>query len=203
VTGPAPAIRRATDADAGRLAELHATRIGEGFLSSLGPGFLARLYRRIVRSPDGFAFVAEATPRGDVVGFAAGVMDVGRLYRTFLLRDGVPAALAAAPRLLRSWRRVIETLRYPAEGADALPDPEVLAVAVDAGAAGHGLGRALVTAALDEFARRGAPAVRVVTGADNAPALALYARCGFVPAASIAVHEGTPSEVLVWSSASH
>jgi ribosomal protein S18 acetylase RimI-like enzyme len=199
----APRIRRAHDADARRLAELHAGRITEGFLSSLGAGFLARLYRRIVRSPDGFAFVADQWSADGVVGFAAGVMDVGRLYRSFLVRDAIPATVAAAPRLASSWRRVLETLRYPAEGTDDLPGPEVLAVAVGTRAAGHGLGRALVDATLDELTRRGAVAVRVVVGADNTPALALYTRCGFVPAASIAVHEGTPSEVLVWSSASH
>ena len=44
------------------------------------------------------------------------------------------------------------------------------------------------------------PAVKVVAGAETVAALWLYARCGFVPRARIAVHEGTASEVLVWSS---
>jgi ribosomal protein S18 acetylase RimI-like enzyme len=58
----------------------------------------------------------------------------------------------------------------------------------------------MVEAATGELARRGARSVKVVTGADNAAALRLYAKCGFRAAATIAVHEGTPSEVLVWRS---
>jgi ribosomal protein S18 acetylase RimI-like enzyme len=198
-------VRAARADDAPRLAELHATRMTEGFLSALGPRFLRILYRRIVASPDAFAMVAEETldDRQTVVGFAAASVDVGALYRQFLLRDGVIAGIAAAPRLARSWRKVLETLRYPAGTADAdgtLPDAEVLAVAVDPGAAGRGVGTRVVDAATTELAGRGVTAAKVVTGADNVAALALYARCGFVRRAQIAVHAGTPSEVLVWSS---
>ncbi|MBK5289961.1 MAG: GNAT family N-acetyltransferase [Acidimicrobiia bacterium] len=190
-------LRAATVTDAARLAELHATRISEGFLSQLGTGFLRRLYRRVIVSPEGFVVVAVADYQ--VVGFAAGALDVGRLYRSFLVRDGIAAGLVTAPRLLRSWRRVLETLRYPTRGED-LPAAEILAVAVEASAAGRGIGRRLVTFALDEFIRRGTTAAKVVAGADNAAALGLYAVCGFVAHTSIAVHRGTPSEVLVWSS---
>ena len=92
------AIRPATDADLDAVATLHATRIGEGFLSSLGPGFLRRLYRRVLRSPDGFVIVATDGPR--VVGFVAGIGDLGALYRRFVVHDGVAAGVAALPRLV-------------------------------------------------------------------------------------------------------
>jgi len=190
-------VRPAVAADALAVAELHVARISEGFLSQLGAGFLRRLYRRIVASHEGFVLVAESD--GRTVGFAAGVTDVGRLYRDFLVRDGIVAGVAAAPRILRSWRRVLETLRYPA-GDDDLPAAEVLSVAVDARTVARGVGGRLVEAALDEFRRRGTRAVKVVAGADNGAALALYAGRGFVPRARISIHEGTPSEVLVWSS---
>ena len=132
-------------------------------------------------------------------GFVAGVGSVGALYRRFLLRDGVTAGLAAAPRLLRSVPRVVETLRYPSAG-DALPDAEILAVAVAEESGGKGVGRTLVGAATGEFARRGTTAAKVVTTADNAPALAMYRACGFAHAAAIEVHAGRASEVLVWTS---
>ena len=46
---------------------------------------------------------------------------------------------------------------------------------------------------------RGVRAAKVVAGAQTRwPSL--YTRCGFTPHASIEVHAGTPSEVLVWSS---
>lgn len=192
-------IRPAARDDAQRLAELHVSRIGDGFLSSLGVPFLTLLYRRIVVAPGSFARVA--TIDGRVVGFAAGATNVRALYRDFLLRDGIVAGMLAAPRLVRSWRRVWETLRYPASG-DALPDAEILAVAVDAAEAGRGIGRRVVGAALEELVGRGVVAARVVTGSDNRAALALYRACGFDRVITIAVHTGTPSEVLVWNSSS-
>lgn len=191
-------VRPADPADVTRLAELHEARIDEGFLATLGPAFLQRLYRRIVASRDAFACVAE-DDRAHVVGFAAAAVDTSRLYREFALRDGVAAGARVAPRLARSWRRVVETLRYPAAGGD-LPRAEILAVAVDAAAVGGGVGGLVVTAALAELERRGVRAARVVAGGDNTAALRLYARCGFTVREQIAVHAGTRSEVLVWRS---
>jgi ribosomal protein S18 acetylase RimI-like enzyme len=193
--------------DTGRVAELHAERISEGFLATLGPTFLRLLYRRAVRSPDAFVLVAtgcalpgSAQP-GDkpVVGFIAGAHDLKRFYRSFLARDGVVAAAAAAPRLLRSFARVVETLRYPAS-TDELPTAEILAVAVDGRCTGQGIGHRLVHAATNEFDARGAPAVKVVAGSRNQPALRLYEGCGFARRRTIAVHGDAPSEVLVWPS---
>lgn len=187
--------RLANPTDAARLAALHATRISEGFLPTLGPRFLTRLYRRLILDPDSFAIVADEG--GDVVGFAAAASDIGALYRSFLLRDGVVASIGAAPALLRSWRRVIETLRYP-EGSADLPDAEILSVAVDATAGGRGVGTKVVTEALSRLRDSGVSSAKVVVGADNETALAMYRRCGFENATRIEVHGGRASEVLVW-----
>jgi ribosomal protein S18 acetylase RimI-like enzyme len=193
--------RLAIDVDSRRLAELHATRITDGFLPSLGPAFLERLYRRIVRSTDSFAYVV-ADESGRIVGFAAATTDIGQLYRSFVMRDGIAAGIAAAPRLVRSWRRVLETLRYPAaEGADT-PKAEILAVAVDAEATGQGIGRVVVDAATQRLADRGENAIKVVAGSDNVAALRLYESCGYRAGARVEVHEGVSSEVLVWNSSS-
>lgn len=189
-------IRRAERSDADRLAELHATRIVEGFLPRLGPRFLSRLYRRLVVSPDGFAVVAVRD--GRVVGFAAGATDLGRVYRSFVVHDGLVAGLGAAPRIVGSWRRVLETLRYPTS-TDDLPEAEILSVAVDVDAAGRGIGRRLLSASLDELTGRGARAAKVVAGADNRAALALYTQAGFTVRKQIEVHAGTASQVLVWA----
>jgi ribosomal protein S18 acetylase RimI-like enzyme len=193
-------VRRGTEADAGAAAALHASEIGEGFLPSLGRPFLTRLYRRIVRSPGSFLLVAHDGEA--IVGFVAGTEHVRELYRSFLLHDGVPATLAALPRVARSWRRVLETLRYPdATGGDRardLPSAELLAIAVAPMARGRGAGRELVAALTSEFQRRGVGAVRVVVGEDNTAAIGLYERCGFTKAARIEVHRGTPSQVLTW-----
>ncbi|MFP5377999.1 MAG: N-acetyltransferase family protein [Acidimicrobiia bacterium] len=187
-------IRAGTEADVPVVARLHATEIGEGFLSSLGPPFLARLYRRIVRHPASLLVVAD--DGGAVVGFAAATERTGALYRSFLVRDGLAAA-AAAPRLVGSGRRLLETLSYPRHAGPG-GDAELLAVAVAAHARGRGLGRAQVEGAVAQLAGRGSGSVRVVTASDNRPALALYAACGFRPAGSLDLHRGATSQVLRW-----
>jgi ribosomal protein S18 acetylase RimI-like enzyme len=190
-------VRAGTAADAILAARLHGSEISEGFLSSLGTPFLARLYRRIVRSPQSFLLVATAD--GAPVGFIAGTEGVRELYRSFLLRDGAIATAVALPRIVRSWRRVLETLRYTSgEAGPELPAAELLAVAVDPRARGKGAGRALVQAFTAELGRRGVRGARVVVGADNDAAIRLYESCGFARVASIEVHPGTPSQVLTW-----
>jgi ribosomal protein S18 acetylase RimI-like enzyme len=195
-------LRLAGAADSKRLAHLHATRITEGFLPSLGPAFLDRLYRRIVRSVDSFAYVATDDADGHIVGFAAATADIGGLYRAFVLRDGIVAGVVAAPQLVRSWRRVLETVRYPAGEGDDVPAAEILAVAVEERAGGQGIGSLVVDAATRRLAERGETAVKVVAGADNAAALRLYERCGYRVRTRVQVHEGVASEVLVWNSSS-
>jgi ribosomal protein S18 acetylase RimI-like enzyme len=193
-------IRAGTEADAAAAAALHASEISEGFLPSLGRPFLTRLYRRIVRSPESFLLVA--ADGESIVGFVAGTERVRDLYRSFLLHDGAIATLAALPRVVRAWRRVFETLRYPAGAGDAgardLPAAELLAIAVAPAGRGQGTGGRLVAALTSELQRRGVGAVRVVVGAENGAAIGLYEHCGFTKTARIEVHRGTPSQVLTW-----
>jgi ribosomal protein S18 acetylase RimI-like enzyme len=186
-------IRPGTLDDVGTAAALHAGQIGEGFLPTLGPAFLRRLYRRIVLWPGSFLLVADGG-----VGMAAATEDVSALYRAFLVRDGIAAGIAAGPRLARSWRKVVETLRYPSAERD-LPPAELLAVAVAPDARGRGLGRSLVTAVNEELTQRGVTSARVVTAAGNAAALALYRSAGYTPVATVQVHAGSDSRVLTWS----
>jgi hypothetical protein len=42
------------------------------------------------------------------------------------------------------------------------------------------------------------PAAKVVTGASNGAAIALYEACGFVVADRVEVHDGVASVALVW-----
>jgi ribosomal protein S18 acetylase RimI-like enzyme len=187
--------RRAQLADTRLAADLHATQIEEGFLSALGAGILRPLYARIIKT-GGVLLVAEDDT--GPLGFAAATADVGRLYKSFVARDGVVAGIRNAPALLRSWRRVLETLRYPADH-DHLPVAEILAVAVAPAGRRRGIGRLLVDETLASLTDDGIDAVRVTAGADNASAIALYESCGFTRRAEIEVHRGTRSIVLTWA----
>ncbi len=192
-------VRLGSEADAEAAAHLHAGSITEGFLSALGPRFLARLYRRVVRSPDAFLLVAEGG--GGTAGFLAGAVDLRALYRRFLLHDGPAAVLGSLPTLLASWRHAWETLRHGsgparAETATGGPAAELLSVAVDPAWRGRHVGAQLVDGFLAELERRGVGRSQVVVGADNAAAIALYRAKGFAPDHSFELHRGTVSLVM-------
>jgi len=187
-------LRRGAPSDAAAVAAMHHELIAEGFLSSLGQRFLRRLYRRVALSDDAFVLVAEAdaTP----VGFIAGAVSLGRLYRRFAARDAVVVVLGSLPRLVAAWRRALETLRHGDEPAGSPGAAELLSVAVRPQWRGRGVGARLVTGFLAEVAGRGADASRVVVGADNAAAIAMYRRAGFVPARTFELHRGTTSLLM-------
>ena len=195
-------------ADVVGVADLHATAIDEGFLASLGPRFLRRLYRRVLASRHGFLLVAEEAPGGrgpgPALGFVAGGLDVRRLYRQFLVHDGIPAALGSAPQLIRSVPRALETLRYGAgaghradpAGHDPSAEAELLAVAVADGHRRRGVGAALVEAFVARATDAGSASARVVVGSANAQAIAMYRAAGFEPDHTLELHEGATSVVL-------
>lgn len=202
--GPRPDLRTRPGgpADAADAARLHAEGIDQGFLSLLGPRFLGRLYRRICLDPGSFLIVAaqgEGSGRGSVVGFVAGSVDVPGLYRSFLWRDGVVAAVPALGHLVTHWRRVVETLRHgSADGAGTGHGAELLAIAVDGGVRGRGAGGTLVAAFVAELDRREVDAAHVVVGADNAAAVGLYLRSGFHTVERFELHPGTESLLMQW-----
>jgi ribosomal protein S18 acetylase RimI-like enzyme len=189
-------LRIGHEDDAGAAASLHAQQISEGFLTFLGPRFLRRLYRRITRSPSCFLLVVEEN--GATVGFLAGSTNVAALYRSFVWHDGVGAALATGGRLLRSWRRVMETLRHGTGGTGE--GAELLAVAVAPMARGRGVGTLLVEGFLTELERRQGSAAHVVVAAENKSAIALYRRTGFQTVKRFELHSGTESLVMQWPS---
>jgi glycosyltransferase involved in cell wall biosynthesis/predicted GNAT family N-acyltransferase len=189
-------IRAARARDVASLARLHRLSMPEAFLPTLGDPFLRQLYRAAVADPEAVTVVAER--RGRVVGFAAAVPSIRRFYLRFLRTRGIAAALVAAPRLLRRdvVRRVWETARYPS-GSPALPDAELLSIAVAPEVRTGGIGGSLARRSLDELAARGVGKVKVVVGAENEPANRFYERIGFEPVDRIRLHEGTVSNVLV------
>lgn len=194
--GSAVVVRAARPSDAEPMAKLHRVTMPGAFLPALGDRFMTQLYRGLIADRDAVALVAEH--RGDVVGFASGVTSVRRFYRDFALRRGVPAALAAAPRLAdRSVRaRARETAAYPSS-ADALPAAELVSIAVDDRARGAGVGKALAEGVLRGLRRRGVERCKVVVGADNEAANGLYGAVGFRPAGTVSVHAGVESNVWV------
>lgn len=204
LTGPRPptssanevVIRVATRSDAAAIARLHRLSLSGAFLPTLGEPFLRVLYRALTTDPNSVALVAEHD--NAVVGFAAGTRSVRTFRRRFLARFGVRAAIAAAPRLVRSevFRRLLEAARYPV-AAGTLPDSELLAIAVAPRYRSMGLGRALAEKVVDGLVHLGERSIKVLVGADNVHANRLYERMGFRHATRLALHDGVLSNVWV------
>ena len=173
-------IRPMERRDGRSAAELHREGISTGFLTSLGPAFLRQLYRAVPSCPSGFGFVWEE-PNGEVLGFITCAESTGRLYKEALLRRGVLMALPLVRFLIRPSviRRIIQTLRYPAEVGSEMPPAEVLSIAVRSETRGKGVGKALMQAALKEFSRRHINQTKVAVWAGNELANGFYRRCGF------------------------
>jgi ribosomal protein S18 acetylase RimI-like enzyme len=183
-----------------QVAALHAANIDRGFLSTLGQPFLALVYRAIDEAPDGVLIVEER--EGHVLGFVAGSVGMGAIYRRLLHRP-LPLASALAPSLFSParLRRIFEILRYGRgdSGGARWPAPELLSIAVAPEARGQGIADALYRCLVESFRSRGIEAFRIVVGDALGPAHRFYQRMGATPAGRIEVHEGEGSRVYVQS----
>jgi ribosomal protein S18 acetylase RimI-like enzyme len=189
-------LRSATTDDAMAIARLHIEMITKGFLSTLGPRFLKVLYSALIESEYGRVLVVDA--QQTVLGFIAGATDTSRFYKEFSRRYRWTALRTLLPALARprTWKRIWETLRYGTGESEVRA--ELLSMAVTPAAQGLGWGRRLVEALLEEVHGEGHLQMKVIVGADNTVARALYEKSGFVGATRFEVHSGTPSLELTW-----
>jgi glycosyltransferase involved in cell wall biosynthesis/ribosomal protein S18 acetylase RimI-like enzyme len=189
-------VRRARREDASALARLHREALPNAFLPTLGDAFLTRLYRAL--ADDRAAVVVVAEQEGRVVGFAAGLISGRAFALRFYSRHGLHALAAAARGLRRNGavRRALETARHTASDGP-FPDPELISIAVDGDARGHGIGRVLGDAVVGGLAELGAAEVKVVVGAGNAAGEGLYSALGFERRGAIALHDGAASNVWI------
>ncbi len=176
---------------------LHIEGISTGFISSLGEGFVRRLYEAIAQSPDAFGFVAcrEET----VVGYVVFSTDLGSLYKSVLRKSGFALVGPLLKKMfsVSTIRRLIQNVIYPSRmEKHNLPRAELLAIVVDSQARGQGLARTLTESGLQECSQRGIDRVKVLVGAQNAPANHLYQRCGFALELETTSHDN-PSNVYV------
>ncbi len=176
-------------------ARLHRQGIGTGFLSSLGLSFLRQLYIAIPRCRVGFGYVWQDDDN-EVLGFVACAESTGTLYKQALRKRGLWMSLPLIRYLIRPSviRRMWHTWRYPSQVGDDLPAAEILSIAVSGDARGKGVGKQLMQAALNEFARRGCPHAKVAVWAGNETANAFYQRCGFELALT-REHHGLPMNI--------
>jgi len=179
-----------------QVAQLHIANINQGFLSTLGVGFVSLLYQAIDEGVDSVLLTIER--EGRVVGFVAGGMGMGPVYRR-MFRHAPRLALALLPSLLlprRIWR-MIEILRYSRDNdqSSSWPRAELLSIALDPACRGQHLAEILYQRLTEFFESRGIAEFKIVVGAALGPAHKFYLRMGAEAIAQTEVHQGESSIV--------
>ena len=189
-------IRLARRDDVPSVVRLHMKVIpATAFLPLLGPGFMSQIFHAHIEDPESVAVVAERG--GEIIGYSTGVASLSVFRKRFLVRRGILAAVAAAPRLVRPTvlRKVLETARYP-EKTRGLPEAEWNFIGVKPGTA-PGLGPELGRETLVGLAERGVHEVKGYVAHDNKVMHWMLQRMGFKLVGDVAMHEGQPSSVYV------
>jgi glycosyltransferase involved in cell wall biosynthesis/ribosomal protein S18 acetylase RimI-like enzyme len=189
-------IRPATRADVPAMAAMHAAVMTKAFLPSLGEPFLRQLFRGLVDDPSTPTLVADRG--GEVIGYTSGAVSMRGFRRRFVIRRGIPAAIAAAPRLLQPGvvRRAYELFTYP-EQTEGLPDAEHTLIGVKPKTA-PGLGMALTVEALAALEDLGVDEIKCYVAADNLTMRRVVRRAGFEQQGEMTLHDGIPSYVCVY-----
>ncbi len=187
-----------------QVAGLHYQGIDQGFLSSLGPEFLTLLYETIDKSPD--AVLITEQHDGRVIGFVSGASRLWPIYKGMVVR--LPRlVIALAPVLLsplKLWR-LLELLRHSVAGAKseknrsgvAIPDFELLSIAVAPEARRNGVAKRLYDALVVYVGSQRKHGFKIVVGETLIGAHKFYLRMGAVPQARACVHADTVSVVYV------
>jgi len=174
------AIRRATAADLGAMAHIHATSGTPGLLSDLGERFLREVfYAGLLASPFGNAIVIEI--EGKVGGFATYSPDSGRLFSD-IFRPRKAATLRALARAFPRRPRVLvdfaqTVLTVDRTGAD-IP-AEAVSLEVAPALQGLGLGFLLLQSSVTGLQAAGATRIKARILECNREVERLYPPLGF------------------------
>jgi GNAT superfamily N-acetyltransferase len=181
-----------------QIACLHMQQISSGFLTTLGRPFLVCLYEAMVTSPD--AFVIAATRGDQLTGFICGSTNTRSVYRHFIRRKGLAAALAALPQVAapRQIAHLWETWRYPMQVNVNLPAAEVLNFCVAPSCLRQGIGRDLFGRLSDEFCRRQVNTIKIVTGIQQKSAQRFYESIGARLVHQFQLHRGSESLIYIY-----
>jgi colanic acid biosynthesis glycosyl transferase WcaI len=189
LTSSSLVVRPMSRGDVPATVDVHLRAFPNFFLTFLGPEFLSLLYGQAVVGE--IALVATVDDR--LVGFVMGSSKVGGFYSRLLRTKWLAFARAATPAVIRKPSTALRVARAVLKPKEAVTPPDVatlMSLGVDPGVQRNGAGRRLVTAFLDEAARRGARRVTLTTDKyDNDKAQHFYTNLGFHVAREIVTPE--------------
>lgn len=205
VTGggcPEMVVRPALRSDIPAIVDVHARSFPGFFLTFLGPSFLRLFYEGLRHYPD--AQILVAVRKGDIVGFAGGVLDESEFFsrlkhdKTFSFARSAIRSAVNNPRVMR---RLWRARRRDIEAAENEIRATLLSIAVDPETQGSGIGRELLDAFREWLAGAGASRFKLTTDAqDNAATISFYEHSGMTRARQFRTPEGRSMLELVGSS---
>ena len=137
-----------------QIARLHIEGINTGFISSLGIDFVTALYEAIIQTKTSFGFVTEDDK---VLGFVAFTENIGKLYKSIVMKKGLRFAFILARKMLSLQRikKVFETLLYPSRIKKMnLPSAELLSIVIAPQARKMGLATQLIKQGFEQYQKR-------------------------------------------------
>ena len=127
--------------------------------------------------------------------------ELARIARAALPESWSEASLRAALARAGVVALVTEPLRGFVLGVRVADEAEILTLAVESGARGRGLGRALVVGLLERLRADGVHVISLEVRSSNAAALELYRSLGFAPAGTRAAYYRDGEDALVLGAA--
>lgn len=164
-----------------QVAEIHYRSLPDDFLPSLGLDFLEQMYYPAAFQSQHAATLV-ALEDGHPVGFVTIAHDSDRFTREILRRRLPVLATYALRAALRDPRHLSKSLEVFRSVVASKPDPikgEIVFIAVDQTHRGQGVGKKLVTAALDYLRQKGVQFCRTKTLAQNIGVIKMYERMGW------------------------
>jgi len=177
-----------------RAVDVHIRAFPGFFLTSLGPAFLREFYRSFLEEKTAFGFVAVDDKNGACLGAVFGTTAPVGFFRKLAAGRWWAFGLAALGQVARRPSiigRLVRGLSYRGD-PPARPGYALLSsIAVSPEAQGRGIGRALLTAWVEEARARGGPGVYLTTDAlDNDAVNSFYRTNGWSLESSFVTPEG-------------
>jgi GNAT superfamily N-acetyltransferase len=175
-----------------RVAVLHSQSLPIAFITSIGIRFVSLVYSAIAAAPNACVIICQ-TPTGRIEGFISGTISTGDMFKWILPRYGIRLMWALVTRLYSPSvvRKIVETMRYMGGNnsdsnsarsdatARAVPQGELLSIAVSPDSRKRGVGLDLVTAFESFLLDRSCHCYKVVTHKEDPVSNAFYMAAGF------------------------
>jgi len=172
-------LRKATNSDVKRLAEIHSTELSKDFLPSLGKKFLELLYSNLIQSKDVYVWVV--VKNNSIQGFIVGSKDFNSLFKKIIFRNFTKFAFLILPKLVKKIfmiKDIFDTFFYTKKMGDRI-SAELVVIAVSKKFHRKGLGRKLVFALEKEFVKNHINKYKVSVNDNNKVANSFYISFGF------------------------